>query len=100
MENKKFETYLLFSTSRDGWKAKDFHSRCDGKGPTVSLFRTEKNECVGGFTMAQWSSPKEAEFKKDKTAFLFNLNTNKVFKCKDKNKAIRCSINEGPCFGN
>jgi hypothetical protein len=40
---KRFETYLLFRGSRDGWTAKDFHSRCDGKGPTVSLFRTEKD---------------------------------------------------------
>ena len=81
MDNKKFETILLFSASRDGWRAFDFHLRCDGKGPTLSLFRTENNECVGGFTMAQWSSPSEPEFKKDKSAFLFNLNNDKIFKC-------------------
>jgi hypothetical protein len=38
MGKKKFEAYLRFRGSRDGWKAIDFHSRCDGLGPTLSLF--------------------------------------------------------------
>jgi hypothetical protein len=31
---------------------KDFHSRCDKKGPTISLFKVKKGDCIGGFTNA------------------------------------------------
>ena len=40
---RKFKTYLRFRGSRDGWKAIDFHSRCDGKGPTLSLFKLDND---------------------------------------------------------
>ena len=73
MGNRLFETYLLYRASRDGCDPIDFHSRCDGKGPTLSLIRTEEHNCIGGFTNAKWSSPNKTEFKKDESAFLFNL---------------------------
>jgi hypothetical protein len=52
MGEKAFVTYLLFRGSRDGWKGKDFHSRCDSKGPTISLYRVKDGDCIGGFTSA------------------------------------------------
>jgi hypothetical protein len=33
----------IYRGSVDGFMALDFHSRCDGVGPTVSLFRVEEN---------------------------------------------------------
>lgn len=72
MGNRLFETYLLYRASRDGRGPIDFHSRCDGKGPTLTLITVEYN-CIGGFTNAKWSSPKKTEFKTDESAFLFNL---------------------------
>jgi hypothetical protein len=50
--NKKLVTALLFRGSEHGWKAKDFHSRCDNKGPTISLFKVKDGDCIGGFTKA------------------------------------------------
>ncbi len=50
--NKKLVTALLFRGSEHGWKAKDFHSRCDKKGPTISLFKIKDGDCIGGFTNA------------------------------------------------
>lgn len=50
--NKKFVTYMLFRGSEHGWKAKDFHSRCDKKGPTISLFKVKGGDCIGGYTKA------------------------------------------------
>lgn len=50
--NKVFVTTMLFQGSRDGWKGIDFHSRCDGLGPTLSLFRVKDGPCIGGFTAA------------------------------------------------
>ena len=55
---KKFKTKLSYRGSRDGWKAADFHRMSDGIRPSVSLFKVKDNEqCVGGFTNAEWSSP-------------------------------------------
>jgi hypothetical protein len=57
--NKLLVTTLLYSGSIHGWEAKDFHSRCDGKGPTISLFKMKAEEdedevedCIGGYTNA------------------------------------------------
>ncbi len=52
--SKEFETYMIYSGSRDGWMAKDFHSKSDGKGPTISLFKIKYGDCIGGFTTAKW----------------------------------------------
>jgi hypothetical protein len=50
--NKKLVTALLFRGSEHGWMKKDFHSRCDNKGPTISLFKVKDGDCIGGFTKA------------------------------------------------
>jgi hypothetical protein len=50
--NKMLVTALLFRGSEHGWKNKDFHSRCDKKGPTISLFKVKDGDCIGGFTKA------------------------------------------------
>ncbi len=50
MPNKKFKTKSLYKASRNG---KYFHVICDGKGPTVSLFKIKDiQQLVGGFTSA------------------------------------------------
>jgi hypothetical protein len=47
------KTDLQYRASRDGWDVTDYHRICDGKGPTVSLFKIkDNNQCVGGFTKA------------------------------------------------
>jgi hypothetical protein len=49
--NKLLVTTLLYSGSKHGWKYKNFHSRCDGKGPTISLFKVKNTgDCIGGYT--------------------------------------------------
>ena len=50
--NKKLVTTLLYRGSDHGWMFKDFHDRCDNKGPTVSLFKVKGGNCVGGYTKA------------------------------------------------
>ena len=52
-------TQLLYTSSQHGWKYKDFHSRCDKKAPTVSLFKMKSGDVLGGFTCAQWESSGE-----------------------------------------
>ena len=69
--NKRIVTLLLYSGSVHGWKAKHFHSRCDKKSPTISLFKIKNGDCIGGYTKAMWSS--EFCHRGDSGAMLFNL---------------------------
>jgi hypothetical protein len=48
--NKKLVTTLLFRGSKHGWTQEDFHSSCDEKGPTISLFKIKDGDIIGGFT--------------------------------------------------
>ncbi len=52
LRKKRFLTILLFCGSMHGWTAKDFHSRCDGKGPLISLFKIKDGDCIGGYSKA------------------------------------------------
>ena len=56
---------------------KAFHERCDDKGPTVSLFRTDDDQVLGGFTAASWGSG--GVHVTDENAFLFNLSKQLLF---------------------
>ena len=54
---------LLFRASRDGFAASAFHSKCDNKGPTVTIVRSGNN-IFGGFTEESWTnSGKFPDFK-------------------------------------
>ena len=46
---------VLYCGSMHGWTANDFHSKCDDKGSTLSLFRIKNGDVIGGFTNAPWS---------------------------------------------
>ena len=46
---------LLFRASRDGFAAESFHSKCDKKGPTVTVVLSG-SFIFGGFTEKAWSS--------------------------------------------
>ena len=46
---------LLYSGKRDGWNASDFHRVCDGRGPTLVLFKSSKGFRFGGFTVVPWA---------------------------------------------
>ena len=46
---------LLFRASQDGFMAKTFHSKCDNKGPTVTIVQSGKY-IFGGFTEESWDS--------------------------------------------
>jgi hypothetical protein len=98
LKKKKSELTLYYRGSRDGWMAKDFHSLCDDKGPTLTL-QIEDGECIGCYTNQSWSSPDKWEFKTDSGAFLFNLTRRTSFPCLKHEEAIGCKKNCGPNFG-
>ena len=45
---------LIYRASRDGWSATNFHSRCDRKGQTVTVVRSNGNYIFGGYTEQHW----------------------------------------------
>ena len=48
------EWRLLFRASRDGFATSAFHSKCDNKGPTVTVVKSGAN-IFGGFTEKGWT---------------------------------------------
>ena len=49
------EWRLLFQASRDGFAASAFHSKCDNKGPTVTVVQSGAN-IFGGFSEKPWTN--------------------------------------------
>ena len=47
--------HLLFRASRDGFTTQAFHTKCDNKGPTVTIVKSGNN-IFGGFTENSWGS--------------------------------------------
>jgi hypothetical protein len=47
---------LLWRGSRDGFGACDFHSRCDGRGNTLTVILDTNGNIFGGFTPVEWES--------------------------------------------
>jgi hypothetical protein len=47
---------LLWRGSRDGFGARDFHGRCDGRAPTLTLIEDTGGSIFGGFTPVEWES--------------------------------------------
>jgi hypothetical protein len=99
---------LLWRGSVDGFGARDFHSRCDGKWPTLTVIRDTGGNVFGGFTDIAWASPKSREFRGSpiSRSFFFTVKNphnlaGRIFslkKGKDES-VIRVSSRLGPSFG-
>ena len=93
---------LLYRGTRDGSSSKNFHSKCDNKGPTITLFKNEKGFVFGGFTSISWGS--NNTWKSAPDSFIFTLTNihNTIptkFNRKDDNYGVYHAINYGPYFG-
>ena len=96
-EDKNVGLILLYKASRDGDKAKDFHSKCDSFKNTLILIKTKKGLRFGGFTCQKWDGNGD---KKDKNAFCFSIDKFKIYNWKKGRSAIFASPESGPVFGN
>lgn len=100
-ENEKW--YLAYRGSRDGFGAKDFHSKCDGVAKTLTVIKTANDNIFGGYTETSWSQ--SGSYKSDPNAFLFSLVNKKTMPVKMKvshgydSYSIYCSSHCGPTFG-
>ena len=90
---------MIFNAKEDGWKAKDFHKKCDLQGPTISFIQIKDGPIVGGFTTAQWRNA-DNDFVSDRYAFIFNLTDGTFLPIRKSERAMACHKDNGPTYGN
>ncbi len=93
---------LLYRATRDGFTAKAFHEKCDGKANTVTIIKTDGNYVFGGYTSAKWNS--DGKYVNDPNAFIFSLRRNGIsisqkFMVTQPQFAIAGHPGYGPRFG-
>ena len=71
MLGHKAPVTLLFDSTQDGFNQNTFHSKCNQKGPTVSIARMADGTVCGGYTERAWTS--SGNHQPDPQAFLFRL---------------------------
>ena len=99
--NHCIKTQLLYRASSHGDNPSSFHSYCDNKGPTITIFRNYNTGYIlGGYTNFSWQSDNTGSHN-DPNAFLFSINNKKKFCTKNKNGyyAIYLHSSYGPYFG-
>jgi len=93
---------LIYRASRDGFKADNFHSKCDDKPKTLVIIKSTNGNVFGGYTEQSWSSPSNDVDILDTKAFIFSLinQDNRPLKIKcSPNNGIGCNKDWGPMFG-
>ena len=77
-------------------KAKTFHDKCDSLNMSLVLIETDKDVRFGGFTTKSWKG--NCLKKKDNSAFVFSLETNKIYDIIENEPAVGCYPKFGPVF--
>jgi hypothetical protein len=115
-EFRKKQFSLLWRGSRDGFKVKEFHRRCDRHGNTLTVILDTNGNVFGGFTPLEWESrvwngksgKDDNCIKTDGScqSFVFTLkNPHDIsarkfaLKFEMKHQAIICDSKRGPHFG-
>ena len=75
--NSKFN--LIYRATTDGDDFTTFHSKCDGQGPTIILFKTEKNRKWGAYTDYPWNSSSGCDHSNNTKYFLYSINDEKKY---------------------
>ena len=106
---------LLYRGSKDNFKSNTFHEKCDKKGETLVIIKSDKDYIFGGYTEINWDSTtwngKVGEQNNSRrngkgNEFIFTLkNPHNIspskFNMKQEwiNHSICCDKNIGPIFG-
>jgi hypothetical protein len=93
---------LLYRGTRDGFASSAFHSRCDGKGNTITIIKNDINHVFGGYISIAWHS--SGSFRTDSSAYLFSLRREKSTNSEKylinySQNAIGGDSSYGPTFG-
>jgi len=90
---------LVYRASEDGFRAKDFHEKCDGIPNTLTIVKSTSGNVFGGFTERPW---KLNEFFNNKNGFIFSLinKDGNPFRASCIDESSFCLSRHGPTFGN
>jgi len=92
---------LLWRGTRDGFAASTFHSLCNNKGSTLTVFKTTSGYIAGGYASVSWTS--YGSYVVDSNAFLFTLkNPNNMplkLAISGSGNALYDGTSYGPTFG-
>ena len=97
--NKKIIKYeLIFRASRDGYKAKDFHNKCDGINNTITFIKSKDGKRFGGFM--DFPLNKDNYYNNKVNSFVFDLNELEIYYNKEDNQIYNNNYdyNYGPIF--
>ncbi len=99
---KASDGILLYRATRDGFDSQAFHSKCDGKGNTITIIKNNLNNLFGGYASSAWNSL--GYYINDPNAFLFSLRRDGVsfkdkFTVKYAERALYGHPGDGPTFG-
>jgi len=98
---KRNSMKLIYRASQDGFGASNFHLKCDNKGPTLSVIKSQNDYIFGGFTSISWNS--NGSYLIDSSAWIFSLvNQQKVpyqYIISNGSNSIYCNSSYGPTFG-
>ena len=92
---------LQYRATRDGFSARNFHTKCDGSANTLTIIKSTNGNIFGGFTEKAWDSTGNGYV--DPKTYIFSLvnRENRPFKamCTNGASTIYCYSNHGPIFG-
>ncbi len=99
---KSSKGILLYRATRDGFTSQAFHSKCDGKGNTISIIMNNLNYVFGGYASSAWNGSSSCI--NDPNAFLFSLRRAGIsfkdkFTVKVATSALVGNSGYGPTYG-
>ena len=93
---KGVKFHLVYKAFDHEDKAKIFHEKCDKLNMSLVLIETDQDVRFGGFTTKTWEGHNLKKI--DNDAFVFSLETNKIFDIIKNEPAIGCYPKFGPVF--
>ena len=96
VNHSRISLNLIYKATSDSDEAQAFHYKCDSAEKTLVLVQTKNGKRFGGYTSCNWSGDNEEKY--DNYAFIFSLDTLKIYDIIQGEKAIGCYPNFGPVF--
>ena len=94
---KYFKCKLLYDAKENGDKVSTYHSLCDNKGATLTIFSTNDNLILGGYLSVSFNE--NSGWIHDENAFLFSINPNEKYPSLDATYSFYGGKDRGPTFG-
>ena len=94
---KYFKCKLIYDAKENGDKLSTYHSLCDNKGPTLTIFTTSDNLTLGGYLSVSFNQ--NSGWIHDENAFLFSLNPDEKYASIDATYTFYGGKDRGPTFG-